>query len=231
MKRTILTVDDEKHILELLKYTLEEEGFVVWQAASGEDALALLKEKRVDAVVLDLMLPGMDGMEALKCIRSDPALCHLPVLMLTAKNDELDRVVGLEMGADDYLCKPFFARELVARIKAILRRTNRRQEDRAAALQTAGILIDKIRRVVVKDGEKIEFTRKEFDLLWLLVQSKGQVITRGEILAKIWGYDYAGETRTVDVHIRQLRKKLEEDQNFPQHILTVRGVGYKWKEE
>lgn len=231
MKRMILTVDDEKHILELLKYTLEEEGFVVWQAAGGEEALKLLKEHKMDAVVLDLMLPGMDGMEVLKRIRSDSALRRLPVLMLTAKSDELDRVMGLEMGADDYLCKPFFVRELIARIKAILRRTDPKREEQDFLLKTAGVLIDTVRHTVIKDGRTIELTRKEFDLLCLLVQGEGQVITRKEILAKIWGYDYAGETRTVDVHIGQLRKKLGDDQNFPRHIITVRGVGYKWKEE
>ena len=225
MKKTILLVDDEAHILELLKYTMENEGFSTLQAETGEQALKLLGRERVDAVILDLMLPGIDGLEVLKHIRVTPGTKNLPVLMLTAKSEEFDRVIGLELGADDYLCKPFFVRELVARVKAVLRRAETPGEPGAKKdnrfLKIGPIEIDEIKRTVKRRGE----------LLRLFAQNPGKVITRDEILTKIWGYDYTGETRTVDVHIRQLRKKIEEDDSNPQYILTVRGVGYKLRED
>lgn len=235
MKKTILLVDDEAHILELLKYTMENEGFHTLQAETGEQALKLLGRERVDAVILDLMLPGIDGLEVLKHIRVTPGTKNLPVLMLTAKSEEFDRVIGLELGADDYLCKPFFVRELVARVKAVLRRAEAPGEPSAIQdnrfLKIGPIEIDEIKRTVKRRGELLELTLKEFDLLRLFAQNPGKVITRDEILTKIWGYDYTGETRTVDVHIRQLRKKIEEDDSNPQYILTVRGVGYKLRED
>lgn len=232
MKRTILIVDDEPNILELLKFTLESEGFNVVQAKTGEEALEKLEWKKIDAVVLDLMLPGIDGLEVLKKIRTDQALKNIPVIMLTAKNEGFDRVIGLELGADDYICKPFFVRELVARIKVLFRRMESLDTDptKSYSLKYGDILIDEQRHTVKKDKEKIDLTLKEFELLCLLLKNIGKVLTREEILTKIWGFDYTGETRTVDVHIRQIRKKLGDEDEEKRNIITVRGIGYKWRD-
>lgn len=232
--KTILTVDDEEHILELLKYNLEKNGFKVIQAENGEDAVNILKSNKVDIVLLDLMLPGIDGIEVLKYIRNNESISKVPVIMLTAKNEEINTVLGLEMGADDYIGKPFSLHELIARIKAVLRRTEEKVKVRDDVTQTDDIIIcdnlviNKTTHVVEINDMVIELPLKEFELLYLLAKNKGRVFERDYLLEKIWGYDFYGETRTVDVHIRNLRKKIEKDDKNPVHIKTVRGVGYKF---
>lgn len=231
-RKTVLAVDDEEHILELIRYNLESAGYQVLQAENGEEALTLIWEKQVDLVLLDWMLPKMDGIEVLKRIRSDSKWRNLPVILLTAKGDEISKVVGLEVGADDYIAKPFGVHELVARVKALLRRTtdhivmeNTQYQKEVIAIDH--IVINKTGRIVSVNDIIIELSLKEFDLLYLLAKNRGIVFSRDTLLEKVWGYDYLGETRTVDVHIRNLRKKIEQDDNHPIYIKTVRGVGYK----
>lgn len=229
--KTILAIDDEEHILELISYNLEVGGYKVMKAQTGEEGLSLLQSVPIDLVLLDLMLPGIDGIEVLKRIRADKDLKKVPVIMLTAKNDEISKVIGLELGADDYLGKPFGVHELMARIKAVLRRTSQDtepEEEKEDKLIVNGIVINKTTRVVLVNDKVVELSLKEFELLYLLAKNKGRVFSRDTLLEQIWGYDYLGETRTVDVHIRNLRKKIEEDDNNPQYIRTVRGVGYKF---
>ncbi len=234
-KKTILTVDDEVHILELLKYNLETAGYQVIQAETGEAALEILYHMKIDAVLLDLMLPKIDGLEVLRCIRSNARIKKMPVIMLTAKSDEFDKVLGLEMGADDYIAKPFSLRELQARVKALLRRV---EEDQAAlhipapkVISTHGLEIGLETKSVTHNGKVIEMSLKEFELLKLLAEHPGKVYSRDTLLEKLWGYEYMGETRTVDVHIRHIRKKIEEDDSNPIFIKTVRGFGYKFRED
>lgn len=229
-KSKILIVDDEVHILELLKYNLESNGFDVIQAETGEEALKQLSQFEVDAVILDLMLPGIDGIEVLRQIRQSDNR-HLPVMMLTAKNEEIDAVIGLEMGADDYVGKPFRTRELISRIKSVIRRSKMRnsQSEESVSISKEGLSIHFETHQIFKDGEELFLTLKEFELLEKLMKSPGRVFTRDELLESIWGYDYLGETRTVDVHVRQLRKKVEKDDKNPERIITVRGMGYKFK--
>lgn len=234
MGKVILAVDDEEHILELLVYNLESNGFTVLTADSGEEGLEVLKKESVDLVLLDIMLPGIDGMEMLKRIRKNPDTAELPVIMLTAKSEEINKVLGLEVGADDYISKPFGIYELVARVKAVLRRSERSKTVPAAAADMDEIItIDKIvinntTHEVTVNGKTVELALKEFELLYVLAKHRTRVFSREVLLDKIWGYEYAGETRTVDVHIRNLRKKIEEDDNKPKYIKTVRGVGYKF---
>lgn len=230
-KHKILIVDDEVHILELLAYHLEQSGYEVLQAETGEDALEILGHEEIDALVLDLMLPGIDGIEVLRNIRMS-SRPQLPVLMLTAKNEEIDAVLGLEMGADDYIGKPFRTRELVSRVKSALRRSEGKQSNRentSQCLVQGPIKIMKETHQVFFNEREVDLTLKEFELLEKLVRNPGRVFTRDELLEDIWGYDYMGETRTVDVHIRQLRKKIEVDDKNPELILTIRGMGYKFK--
>ena len=233
---TILTIDDEEHILELLKYNLEKNGYQVLQALDGESGLELLENNPVDLILLDLMLPGIDGLEVLRRIRNKEKLQHTPVIMLTAKNEEIDTVLGLEMGADDYIGKPFGSHELVARIKAVFRRTSqlnkiRNENSRPSddVIIVSDVEINRSTHEIIIEGKKIELPLKEFELLYLLAKNKGRVFDREYLLEKIWGYEYYGETRTVDVHIRNLRKKIEKDDKNPRYIKTVRGVGYKFK--
>ena len=234
-KRTILAVDDEIHILELLKYNLEANGYYVKTVETGEQALEILKNEKIDAVLLDLMLPQIDGLEVLRQIRTTEKIKKMPVIMLTAKGDEFDRVLGLEMGADDYISKPFSIRELQARVKALLRRVEEDkkeepQEDKKV-ISTHGLVIGLETRSVSKNGVPIEMSLKEFELLKLLAENPGRVYSRDVLLEKIWSYEYIGETRTVDVHIRHIRKKIEEDDSNPMFIKTVRGFGYKFSED
>ena len=231
MKKVILTVDDEEHILELIGYNLEINGYDVLKADSGEAALKLLQSEHVDLVLLDRMLPGIDGIEVLKEIRTDKNLKNLPVILLTAKTEEFDKVVGLEIGADDYIGKPFGIHELIARIKAVLRRAGEGEEEEEAQeeiLELDNLVINYTTRVVTMDGREVELSLKEFELLYLLAGNRNRVFSRDTLLEKIWGYDYMGETRTIDVHIRNLRKKIERDSDNPEHIKTVRGIGYKF---
>lgn len=229
-KNRLLIIDDEVHILELLRYNLESSGYEVVQAESGEEALEKLKKIKVDGVILDLMLPGIDGIEVLRQIRQSDHM-HLPVIMLTAKNEEIDAVIGLEMGADDYIGKPFRTRELISRVKSVLRRAQLREESykNHEEILEKGLYVNTQSHQIFNDGVEVFLTLKEFELLEKLLKSPGRVFTRDELLESIWGYDYVGETRTVDVHIRQLRKKVEQDDKNPEKILTVRGIGYKYK--
>ncbi len=230
--RRILVVDDEEHILELLEYNLEQEGYQALKADTGEKALDILKKEEVDLVILDWMLPGMSGIDVLKKIRSSENHSQLPVILLTAKGGEISKVVGLEIGADDYLTKPFGVHELFARIKAVLRRSNinnlKREEDEGIII-IDNLEVNPSRRTVTVDNELIGLSFKEFELLYLLAKNRGIVFTRNQLLERIWGYDYVGETRTVDVHISNLRKKIESDESLPVFIKTVRGMGYKFK--
>lgn len=197
--------------------------------------MEFLEKNTVDAIVLDLMLPGIDGLEVLRRIRTNENLKKIPIIMLTAKSDEFDKVLGLEMGADDYIAKPFGIREMLARIKAVLRRSDK-DEDSGSSQTRKNIVCHEIEineetRTVTKNGVPIEMSLKEFELLKLLAENPGRVYSRDVLLEKIWGYEYIGETRTVDVHIRHIRKKIEVDDSNPQYIKTVRGFGYKFRED
>jgi len=224
--KNILVVEDDKNIRELLEFNLENEGFKVISAEDGRKALDKVSED-IDLIVLDLMLPEVDGMEVCRKIRADKILRKIPIIMLTAKGEEVERILGLEMGADDYMTKPFSTRELIARIKAIFRRIKElrsegeRIEDEIISIEN--LTLDISRHEVEYKDEKIILTPKEFELLRYLVVNEGRVLSRDLLLEKIWGYEYAGDTRTVDVHIRRIRKKIEKDL-----IETVRGVGYKF---
>jgi two-component system alkaline phosphatase synthesis response regulator PhoP len=231
MKR-ILIVDDEEHILELLEYNLEQEGYEPIKADTGEKAIEILEKEEVDLVLLDWMLPGINGIDVLKNIRSSVKINKLPVILLTAKGDEISKVVGLEVGADDYLTKPFSIHELFARIKAVLRRSDSsygKNEDKEGKLVIDNLEINPSRRTVKVNDGQVELSFKEFELLYLLAKNRGIVFTRNQLLERIWGYDYVGETRTVDVHVSNLRKKIESDESHPVFIKTVRGMGYKFK--
>lgn len=223
----LLVVDDEIAILELLKFNLEKEGYKVTCAANGEEALALMDNTRFDLVLLDLMLPGVNGLEICRKMRADSTLAGIPIIMLTAKGEEIDKVLGLELGADDYLTKPFGVRELLARIKVRLRRTSTENEEKVIVRGDLFIELNSF-TVKVRD-EVVDFTPKEFELLRLLASYPGKVYTRDELLEKIWGYEYPGDTRTVDVHIRHLRQKIEKDPANPEYIETLRGIGYRFK--
>lgn len=229
-KKVILTIDDELHIRELLEYNLTKAGYEVLGAETGEKGLELLRTAQVDLVLLDCMLPGMDGVEVLRRIRAGSELSSLPVMMLTAKGEEIDKVLGLEMGADDYLSKPFGIRELEARVKALLRRSSSEKMDvqPEETLQIGDLAINHAAREVKLQGKPVPLSLKEYELLYLLVSHPNRVYTREQLLEQIWGYAYSGETRTVDVHIRNLRKKLEQDPEKPEYIHTIRGIGYKF---
>lgn len=230
--KTILAVDDEEHILELLAYNLEHDGYKVIKACSGEEALKVLEKEVIDLVLLDWMLPGIDGIEVLKRIRSNERIGSLPVIFLTAKGDEISKVVSLEVGSDDYLVKPFGVHELLARIKAVLRRSERNVRSIPAVtediIKINHLEINRARRTVIANGHEVELSLKEFELIYLLAKNRGIVFSRDNLLEKIWGYDYLGETRTVDVHVSNLRRKVEQDENNPEYIKTVRGIGYKF---
>ena len=222
----ILVVDDEDHILELIKFNLEKEGYKVITCGNGINALKLIKEEIPKIILLDLMLPGMDGYDICKAIRRDENISHIPVIMITAKGEELDKILGLELGADDYITKPFSVREMIARIKAVLRRTTTQFVE--ASYKFGNVVIDFQKHEVIKNGKKIDLTLKEFEVLEILIKNKGRVMTRDFLLDKIWGYEYIGETRTVDVHIRHLRQKIEDDDKNPKYVETIRGIGYRF---
>ena len=224
----ILLVDDEVNLRHTLSYALRQEGYDVLTAADGEQAVALFGTSHPDAVILDLMLPGIDGLEVCRRIRRDS---DVPILMLTARDTEVDRVVGLEIGADDYLGKPFSTRELVARVRALVRRSRRVAAAASAErLAGGGLDVDVPRRRVQRDGKEVTLRPKEFDLLVLLMSNPGIVLTRERIMASVWGNEYGGETRTVDTHVKTLREALGEQVERPRWIETVRGVGYRFRE-
>ncbi len=222
MAETILIVDDEQHIIDLARMYLELEGFRILSATDGETALQRIPEERPSLIVLDLMLPGLDGWEVCRRVRAES---DVPIIMLTARSDDIDRIVGLELGADDYLTKPFNPRELVARVRAILRRSVKRDRQPADVMIRQGnLVIYPERRLVTVEGQTVELRVKEFDLLQTLAENRGVVFTREKLLDVVWGYDFAGETRTVDVHIAHLRHKLR---GMTPTIETVWGVGYR----
>lgn len=222
----ILIVDDEEHIRELIKFNLDNNGYKTICADNGLDALKMAKMQSPQLILLDVMLPGMDGYDVCKEIRRDNSISSTPIIMITAKGEEFDKVLGLELGADDYITKPFSIRELIARVKAILRRTTIKPIDNAYVF--GSISIDFEKHEVIKGGLKIDLTLKEFELLQILIKNKGRVMTRDFLLDRIWGYEYIGETRTVDVHIRHLRQKIEDDDKTPKYIETIRGIGYRF---
>ena len=214
MKPKILIIDDEIHIVELIRFNLETSGYEVDIAYDGLDGYLKIKENAPQLVLLDWMLPNISGIDMLKKIRNDKSLSDIPVIMLTAKNMESDKIEGLELGADDYITKPFSIKELLARVSSVLRRYNINKENVENILTVGSLNVNLLKH-------------EEFELLKLLLESKGKVLSRNYLLDKIWGYDYYGETRTVDVHIRYLRKKIEGDNSSEKYIQTIRGVGYK----
>ena len=223
----ILVVDDEEHIAELINYNLTNNGYKVIIANNGIDAVKVAIEEKPSLILLDLMIPGKDGYDVCKDVRSNSEIRNTPIIMLTAKSEEFDKILGLELGADDYITKPFSVRELLARVKAVLRRVSIVEPENN--ILTFGDLVadfDK-REILIKD-KKLDLTLKEFELLEILIRNKGKILTRDTLLDKIWGYEYIGETRTVDVHIRYLRKKIEADDKNPKFIETIRGVGYRF---
>ena len=221
---TILVADDEANIRELCSLYLEQEGFEVIAAADGEQALTAAREQRPDLIVLDLMMPKRSGYEVTRELRQES---DIPILMLTARSEEVDRIVGLELGADDYLGKPFHPRELTARVKAILRRAGGQSPAARGQVEAGPLLLDWDRRQATLGGAPLSLRKKEFELLRRLAEHVGIVLTREQLLEQVWGYDYFGETRTVDVHVNQLRRKLGDPQRAGVAIETVRGVGYK----
>lgn len=227
MKEKILIVEDDKDIVKMLEYNLKKEGFKVFAACDGEDALDLAVRQSPDLILLDLMLPGMDGLEVCKALKKETKTSRIPVIMLTAKGQESDKVVGLELGADDYITKPFSLRELIARIKAVLRRVAEK-EVLPEIFRAGDLAIDFGKITVTVKGKSIELTAKEFELLKTLLKAKGRVLSRDFLLDTIWGYDHALEiqTRTVDVHIRTLRRKLKSAAKM---ILTVKSYGYRFQ--
>lgn len=232
MSKKILVVDDEVSIVKLVQFNLKKEGFLVEVAYDGRMALDMVKKTNPDLVVLDLMLPKLDGLEVCRRLRQEKK--HIPILMLTAKTDELDKVLGLELGADDYMTKPFSPRELTARVKAIFRRiealTEEPRADGDESLLLIGHLqIDADGYVVLKDGEEIDLTPKEFELLLYMANHRGKVLSRDQLLNAVWNYDYVGDSRIVDVHVSHLRDKIEPDSRNPVYIKTVRGIGYKFE--
>ncbi|GAA3156038.1 response regulator transcription factor [Blastococcus jejuensis] len=221
----VLVVEDEESFSDALSYMLRREGFDAVVAGTGPDALAEFDRGGADIVLLDLMLPGLSGTEVCRALRSRSAV---PIIMLTAKDSEIDKVVGLELGADDYVTKPYSARELVARIRAVLRRRGEAGETPAEGVLEAGpVRMDVERHVVSVDGELVALPLKEFDLLEFLLRNAGRVLTRGQLIDRVWGSDYVGDTKTLDVHVKRLRAKLEPDPANPKYLLTVRGLGYK----
>ncbi|GAB6157491.1 response regulator [Desulfotomaculum varum] len=226
----ILVVDDETNILELIKFNLEKDGHQVLTSTSGEEGLRLVRSELPDLVILDVMLPEPDGLEICKRLRHDPATALVPILMVSARGETLDRVVGLEMGADDYIAKPFSPRELVARVKATLRRAKHDQPALSSGqkLRCGPIELDTEKFQVAVAGQLVNFTPKEFKLLKILMSHPGKVFTREQLLDRVWGFDFNVDTRTVDVHIRYVRQKIEPNPANPVYIRTIRGIGYKF---
>jgi two-component system alkaline phosphatase synthesis response regulator PhoP len=229
--KKILVVDDEQSIVTLLEFNLQKAGFEVVKAMDGLKAVKLAESEKPDLIILDIMLPGMDGMEVCKKLRMERI--NTPILMLTAKDEEFDKILGLELGADDYMTKPFSPREVVARVKAILRRSGQQQEQEIANEPTeqkitiGQLVIYPEKYEVLFDGNRLELTPKEFELLQYMASHPGRVMTRDQLLNAVWNYDFVGDSRIVDVHISHLREKIEEDTKQPKYIKTVRGLGYK----
>ncbi len=227
MARKILIVEDEREILDLVKLYLEKEGFRTLTAVNGMDGLKLARTEHPDLIILDLMLPEMDGIEVCKKVRGERATTTIPILILTAKAEESDQVIGLELGADDYVTKPFSPKALVARVKALLRRLDRQQTEGPSSYRYGSLVMDLTKHEVAVDGREIPLTAKEFGLLEHLLQNPGRVLTRDVLLNAVWGYDYYGTTRTVDVHVRRLKQKIPL---LNEAIASVKSLGYKLKE-
>jgi two-component system response regulator RegX3 len=222
----VLVVEDEESFSEALSYLLRREGYEVEVADTGPDALAAFERAGADLVLLDLMLPGLSGTEVCRELR---ARSHVPIIMVTARDAEIDKVVGLELGADDYVTKPFSSRELVARIRAVLRRRAEPEELLLDVVEAGPVRMDVERHVVSVDGSPVQLPLKEFDLLELLLRNAGRVLTRGQLIDRVWGADYVGDTKTLDVHVKRLRAKIEPDPASPKYLVTVRGLGYKFE--
>ncbi|MDT4938527.1 MAG: two-component system, OmpR family, response regulator RegX3 [Pseudonocardiales bacterium] len=222
----VLVVEDEESFSDALSYMLRREGYEVEIAATGPDALSAFDRSGADLVLLDLMLPGLSGTEVCRELRSRS---HVPIIMVTARDAEVDKVVGLELGADDYVTKPFSSRELVARIRAVMRRGAEPEDLMTATVEAGPVRMDVERHVVSVDGEQVSMPLKEFDLLELLLRNAGRVLTRGQLIDRVWGADYVGDTKTLDVHVKRLRAKIEPDPANPKYLVTVRGLGYKFE--
>jgi two-component system response regulator RegX3 len=223
----ILVVEDEANLREPLVYLLQKEGYDVVEAEDGNTALTVFEEHGADLILLDLMLPGLSGNEVCREIRNTS---NVPIIMLTAKDSEIDKVVGLEIGADDYVTKPYSTRELLARMKAVLRRKLEPQDQAGEGILKAGsVEMDIEKHLVSVHGEKIQMPLKEFELLELLMENVNRVLTRGQIIDRVWGSNYYGDTKTLDVHVKRIRSKIEDDPSRPRHLLTVRGLGYKFE--
>lgn len=236
MLSKILVVDDDKNLLEVLRYNLVNDGYTVFTAEDGIQALELARRDKPNLIILDVMMPGLDGFEVCRILRKE---MHVPILMLTAKTEEVERVVGLELGADDYMTKPFSVRELMARVRAMLRRSHwmdnqvvstvSGDEASSTILKANNLEVDMAGHRVFHNGLLLKLSPKEFDLLSFLMRYRGQVFNRENLVEKVWGYDYGGTARTVDVHIRSLRLKIEDNPERPEHLLTVHGYGYKFE--
>ena len=224
--KTILVVDDEPTLVATLKYNLERESFRVLEAADGEAALEAARTGRPDLIVLDLMLPGLSGLEVCRILRKET---RVPIIMLTAKDAEVDKVVGLETGADDYVTKPFGMPELMARVRALLRRAEPGADDAPDVVESGDLRVDLARREVRRGGSLLRLKPKELDLLGFFMRRRGRAFSREELLNQVWGYEFADDTRTVDVHVRWLRQKIESDPAQPSRLITVRGVGYRFE--
>ena len=232
MNRTILVVDDEKNIVDILRFNLEREGYAVLCAYDGKEGLRLAQEETPDLILLDVMLPGMDGFEVCRNLRE--AGSNIPIIMITAKEGETDKVLGLELGADDYITKPFSVRELLARVKANIRRIVQVEavppRPSADSMERGAIVFDLQRHAVFKDGKEVELTQREYELFKFLAATPGKVISRQELMAEVWQYDYYGDLRAVDVAVRRLREKIEDNPAEPSCVMTKRGVGYYFQQ-
>jgi two-component system, OmpR family, response regulator RegX3 len=222
----VLVVEDEESFSDALSYMLRREGYEVEVASNGHEALQTFERTGADLVLLDLMLPGLSGTEVCRELRSRS---HVPIIMVTARDSEVDKVVGLELGADDYVTKPFSSRELVARIRAVLRRGAEPEELMLNVVEAGPVRMDVERHVVTVDSSQVALPLKEFDLLELLLRNAGRVLTRGQLIDRVWGADYVGDTKTLDVHVKRLRAKIEPDPANPKYLVTVRGLGYKFE--
>ena len=222
----VLVVEDEESFSDALSYMLRREGYEVEIAANGPDALTMFDRSGADLVLLDLMLPGLSGTEVCRELRTRS---HVPIIMVTARDAEVDKVVGLELGADDYVTKPFSSRELVARIRAVMRRGAEPEDLMTSTVEAGPVRMDVERHVVSVDGQQVSMPLKEFDLLELLLRNAGRVLTRGQLIDRVWGADYVGDTKTLDVHVKRLRAKIEPDPANPKYLVTVRGLGYKFE--
>jgi two-component system response regulator RegX3 len=223
----VLVVEDEPNLREPLVYLLQKEGYEVSEAEDGNKAISEFRSSNIDLILLDLMLPGISGNEVCRIIRAES---QVPIIMITAKDTEIDKVVGLEIGADDYVTKPYSTRELLARMKAVLRRGAEPNASTDSGVLRAGpVVMDLDRHTVSVNGEQIQMPLKEFELLELLIENVNRVLTRGQIIDRVWGSNYFGDTKTLDVHVKRVRSKIEEDPSRPKHLLTVRGLGYKFE--